>query len=80
LYKRILLTNKSSTIEGLCEGVVIVEDYKCVACGNEATEGFCIGRLCYYCIEETVVHFVKENKEKQSNARVGQHESEEEDC
>lgn len=36
---------------------------KCVACGKEMLEGACIGRLCYYCIKETVVNFKTSQKE-----------------
>ncbi|HHX7191712.1 TPA: hypothetical protein ACVG9G_006300 [Bacillus thuringiensis] len=37
-----------------------MEDYKCRACGEIAAEGFALGRLCYYCIEEVVIHMKKQ--------------------
>ncbi len=37
-----------------------MEDYICVACKEEADEGFAIGRLCYYCLEEVVVYMKKQ--------------------
>ncbi|USK56552.1 hypothetical protein LIS82_08810 [Cytobacillus solani] len=41
-----------------------MEEYTCVACGEDATEGFAIGRLCYHCIEEAVTHIIRQkNKE-----------------
>ncbi|PEJ23203.1 hypothetical protein CN887_21060 [Bacillus pseudomycoides] len=37
-----------------------MEEYKCKACGEIATEGFALGKLCYYCIEEVVIHNKKQ--------------------
>lgn len=42
------------------------ENPKCVACGEEMTEGSCIGNLCYYCIEKAVIYY-KELKEELDN-------------
>ncbi|WP_205190612.1 hypothetical protein [Bacillus cereus] len=41
------------------------EDYKCRACGEIAAEGFALGRLCYYCIEEVVIHMKKQIEDKE---------------
>lgn len=45
-----------------------MEDYKCSACGEEATEGFALGRLCYYCISDTVEDYIKSKKKKEGIA------------
>ncbi|WIY58983.1 hypothetical protein [Bacillus arachidis] len=37
-----------------------MEDYKCRACEEIAAEGFALGRLCYYCIEEVVIYMKKQ--------------------
>ncbi|HGA1024619.1 TPA: hypothetical protein ACIQN7_005094 [Bacillus cereus] len=42
-----------------------MEDYKCRACGEIAAEGFALGRLCYYCIEEVVIHIKKQLEDKE---------------
>lgn len=42
------------------------ESPKCVACGEEMTEGPCIGNLCYYCIEKAVIYY-KKSKEGSGN-------------
>lgn len=47
-------------------------DNKCVACGEIAVEGFALGRLCYHCIEETVVNF----KTQQGKERITLYTSE----
>lgn len=46
-----------------------MEYYKCRACGKIATEGFALGRLCYYCIEEVVIHMKKQIEEKEISCR-----------
>ncbi|QDD87318.1 hypothetical protein FORC087_534 (plasmid) [Bacillus cereus] len=47
-----------------------MEDYKCRACGKIAAEGFALGRLCYYCIEEVVIHMKKQMKTKKFLVRM----------
>ncbi|WP_242281181.1 hypothetical protein [Bacillus cereus group sp. BfR-BA-01347] len=42
-----------------------MEDYKCRACEEIAAEGFALGRLCYYCIEEVVIHIKKHLEDKE---------------
>ncbi|EEM08120.1 hypothetical protein bmyco0003_51640 [Bacillus pseudomycoides] len=37
-----------------------MEEYKCRAYGEIATEGFAFGKLCYYCIEDVVIHIKKQ--------------------
>ncbi|WP_255286441.1 hypothetical protein [Bacillus thuringiensis] len=46
-----------------------MEDYKCRACGKIAAEGFALGRLCYYCIEEVVIHIKKQIEGKEISCR-----------
>jgi hypothetical protein len=43
---------------------------KCIACGEVANEGFAIGQLCYYCIEEAVTHIIKEKKMRNNSTLV----------
>ncbi|TFW48663.1 hypothetical protein ES895_26980 [Bacillus sp. 007/AIA-02/001] len=42
-----------------------MENYKCRACGEIAAEGFALGILCYYCIEEVVIHMKKQIEGKE---------------
>lgn len=41
-----------------------MEDLKCVACGEIADDGFALGSLCYFCIEEAVTYIIRKKKEK----------------
>lgn len=37
-----------------------MDEYVCIACKEEAAEGLCLGRLCYHCIERTVVKAIRQ--------------------
>ncbi|MBM6649429.1 MULTISPECIES: hypothetical protein [Bacillus] len=50
-----------------------MEDYICVACGKEAEEGFCLGRLCYHCIEEVVIYTKKQIDEEKGKHKILNH-------
>ncbi|HEF7293011.1 TPA: hypothetical protein SA741_005486 [Bacillus cereus] len=47
-----------------------MQDYICVACGKEAEEGFCLGRLCYHCIEEVVIYTKKQIDEEKGKQKT----------
>ncbi|NKW97751.1 hypothetical protein [Bacillus toyonensis] len=52
-----------------------MEDYKCRACGKIAAEGFALGRLCYYCIEEVVIHMKKQIEDKEISCTHGENQT-----
>ncbi|HDR7870827.1 TPA: hypothetical protein QCY24_004565 [Bacillus wiedmannii] len=52
-----------------------MEDYKCRACGEIAAEGFALGRLCYYCIEEVVIHMKKQIEDKENSCTHGDNQT-----
>ncbi|EEK91802.1 MULTISPECIES: hypothetical protein [Bacillus] len=52
-----------------------MEDYKCRACGKIAAEGFALGRLCYYCIEEVVIYMKKQIEDKENSCKHGDNQT-----
>jgi hypothetical protein len=39
-----------------------MDEDKCVACGEVADDGCALGRLCYQCIEKSIVKIIQEQK------------------
>ncbi|PFO53778.1 hypothetical protein [Bacillus cereus] len=52
-----------------------MEDYKYRACGEIAAEGFALGSLCYYCIEEVVIHMKKQIEDKEISCTYGDNQT-----